>query len=259
MGYLFINKNLFTRLYKNLFFMFLRSCINRNVFFIFQNKDDLSIFQKKRILVKNIPIIIQGSGVLTKKFTEGKQKKIYDLIFHSRIIKDKGIFEIIDALKILRNKNINLKALILGDPDDKNRSSVTLNQLDLWVKENLIIWKSKVKNVIPFLQKSKISILPSYREGLPKGLLEAASCKLPLISTNVPGCREICKNNFNGFLVKPKDSESLAKSIERLIFDERLMKKFGANSRKLVQQRFSADIVFKNFLGVYREVLKKDP
>ena len=67
------------------------------------------------------------------------------------------------------------------------------------------------------------------------------------------------KNNFNGFLVKPKDSESLAKSIERLIFDERLMKKFGANSRKLVQQRFSADIVFKNFLGVYREVLKKDP
>ena len=66
-------------------------------------------------------------------------------------------------------------------------------------------------------------------------------------------------NNFNGFLVKPKDSESLAKSIERLIFDERLMKKFGANSRKLVQQRFSADIVFKNFLGVYREVLKKDP
>ena len=259
MGYLFINKNLFTRLYKNLFFMFLRSCINRNVFFIFQNKDDLSIFQKKRILGNNIPIIIQGSGVLTKKFTEGKQKKIYDLIFHSRIIKDKGIFEIIDALKILRNKNINLKALILGDPDDKNRSSVTLNQLDLWVKENLIIWRSKVKNVIPFLQKSKISILPSYREGLPKGLLEAASCKLPLISTDVPGCREICKNNFNGFLVKPKDSESLAKSIERLIFDERLMKKFGANSRKLVQQRFSADIVFKNFLGVYREVLKKDP
>ena len=239
--------------------MFLRSCINRNVFFIFQNKDDLSIFQKKRILGNNIPIIIQGSGVLTKKFTEGKQKKIYDLIFHSRIIKDKGIFEIIDALKILRNKNINLKALILGDPDDKNRSTVTQNQLDLWVKENLIIWKSKVKNVIPFLQKSKISILPSYREGLPKGLLEAASCKLPLISTNVPGCREICKNNFNGFLVRPKDSESLAKSIERLIFDERLMKKFGANSRKLVQQRFSADIVFKNFLGVYREVLKKAP
>ena len=247
MGYLFINKNLFTRLYKNLFFMFLRSCINRNVFFIFQNNQD-----------KNLRVIL-SSGVLTKKFTEGKQKKIYDLIFHSRIIKDKGIFEIIDALKILRNKNINLKALILGDPDDKNRSSVTLNQLDLWVKENLIIWKSKVKNVIPFLQKSKISILPSYREGLPKGLLEAASCKLPLISTNVPGCREICKNNFNGFLVRPKDSESLAKSIERLIFDERLMKKFGANSRKLVQQRFSADIVFKNFLGVYREVLKKAP
>ena len=191
--------------------------------------------------------------------SQGKKKKVYDLIFHSRIIGDKGIEEIIGALEILRKKNIRLKTLILGDPDEKNRSSITIDQLNFWVKENFIIWKPKVENVIPFLQKSKISILPSYREGLPKSLLEAASCKLPLISTNVPGCREICKNNFNGFLVKPKDSESLAKSIERLIFDERLMKKFGANSRKLVQQRFSADIVFKNFLGVYREVLKKDP
>ena len=128
-----------------------------------------------------------------------KKRKIYDLIFHSRVIRDKGIYEIIDALKILRKKNINLKTLILGDPDNKNRSTVTLDQLDVWIKKNFIMWKPKVENVIPFFQKSKISILPSYREGLPKGLLEAASCKLPLISTNVPGCREICKNNFNGF------------------------------------------------------------
>ena len=74
---------------------------------------------------------------------------------------------------------------------------------------------------------SKISILPSYREGLPKGLLEAASCKLPIISTNVPGCREICKNNFNGFLVPPKNPKLLAKSIEKLIFNKNLLKNLG--------------------------------
>ena len=146
----------------------------------------------------------------------GPKKKVYDLIFHSRIIGDKGIREIIGALEILRRKNIHLKTLILGNPDEKNRSSITIDQLNFWVKEKFIIWKPKVSNVIPFLQKSKISILPSYREGLPKGLLEAASCKLPIISTNVPGCREICINNFNGFLVEPRDAISLAKSIEKL-------------------------------------------
>ena len=79
---------------------------------------------------------------------------------------------------------------------------------------------------------SKISILPSYREGLPKGLLEAASCKLPIISTNVPGCREICKNNFNGFLVPPKNPKLLAKSIEKLIFNKNLLKKIWVKRQK---------------------------
>ena len=259
MGYVFINKNLFTKVYKNLFFFFLKVFVNDKVLFIFQNQDDLKFFQKKKILEKNKPKIIQGSGVCIKTFVEGQKKKVYDLIFHSRIIGDKGIKEIIGALEILRKKNIHLKTLILGDPDEKNRSSITIDQLNFWVKEKFIIWKPKVSNVIPFLQKSKISILPSYREGLPKGLLEAASCKLPIISTNVPGCREICINNFNGFLVEPRDAISLAKSIEKLAFDKRLQKKFGTNSRKLVKEKFSADIISKNFLNVYLELFKKVP
>ena len=120
------------------------------------------------------------------------------------------------------------------------------------------MWKPKVENVIPFLQKSKYQFYHHIVK-VCKGLLEAASCKLPLISTNVPGCREICKNNFNGFLVEPKDPESLATSIEKLIFNKTLIKKFGANSRKLVQQKFSSKIISKDFLVVYKEILKKDP
>ena len=157
------------------------------------------------------------------------------------------------------NLKIILKTLILGNPDYKNRSSISTNELNLWMKENLIIWKPKVENVVPYLQKSKISILPSYREGLPKGLLEAASCKLPIISTDVPGCREVCKNNFNGFLVPPKDKKSLAKSIEKLILDKKLSKKFGSNSRKLIEEKFSTKIISKKFLDVYSELIKKVP
>ena len=259
MGYLFINKNIFTLVYKSIFFFFLKTFVNDKIFFIFQNQDDLEFFKDKKILNYNIPKIIQGSGVCTKIFKDKKRKKIYDLIFHSRILKDKGIFELIEALKILRKKKIFLKTLILGNPDHKNRSSISTNELNLWMEENLIIWKPKVENVVPYLQKSKISILPSYREGLPKCLLEAASCKLPIISTDVPGCREVCKNNFNGFLVPPKDKISLANSIEKLILDEKLSIRFGSNSRKLIKERFSTKIISKKFLDVYSELIKKVP
>ncbi len=259
MGYLFINKNLFTSIYKNIYFLLLKIFVNEKVFFIFQNKDDLNFFKNKKILKKNLPKIIRGSGVCLKKFKENRTKKIYDLIFHSRILKDKGIYDIIESLKILREKNIFLKTVILGNPDLGNRSSVSLNDLNLWIKEKLIIWVPKVDNVVPYLQKSKVSILPSYREGLPKGLLEAASCKLPIISTNVPGCKEICRNNFNGFLVPPKDPKSLAVSIEKLIFDSNLLKKFGSNSRKLVEQQFSRSIISKKFSDLYLEIIKTVP
>ncbi|MAR64113.1 MAG: hypothetical protein CMP43_03805 [Rickettsiales bacterium] len=259
MGYLIINKNLFAKVYEFIYFFLLRIFINKKVFFVFQNEDDYSLFRKKKIITKNNSNLIRGSGVCTKKFKPNKQKKIYDLIFHSRIIKDKGVFEIIDAIKILRNQNVFFKTLFLGDLDMENRSFITEKQVNFWVKEKLIIWKRKTKNVLPYLQKSKISILPSYREGLPKSLLEAASCKLPIISSDVPGCREVCIDNFNGFLVQPKDPESLSKSIQKLLFNPNLMRKFGKNSRGIVTKSFSDQIISKEFLKLYKRIIKKVP
>ena len=99
-------------------------------------------------------------------------------------------------------------------------------------RKNYNMEAKKVANVIPYIQKSRISILPSYREGLPKSLLEAASCSLPIISTLVPGCKEICKDNHNGFLVKPKDHLSLSDAIEKLITNKNLIKKFGLKKQR---------------------------
>ena len=141
---------------------------------------------------------------------------------------------------------------MLGDPDPKNRSSISKNQLQIWDSKKVIIWKRKVENVVSFLNKSRVSILPSYREGLPKSLLEAASCSLPIIATNVPGCREICRNNYNGFLVPPKDSLSIADAIEKLLNDSNLIKKFGKNSRELVVKNFSDKIISNDFLKIYQ-------
>ena len=257
MGYLIINKNLFARIFKFIFFFLLKMFINKNVFFVFQNADDFSLFRNKQLITKNNSNLIRGSGVCTKRFKSNNQKKIYDLIFHSRIIKDKGVFEIIDAIKILRKQNVFFKTLFLGDLDKENRSFISEEQVNFWVKQKLIIWKKKTNNVLPYLQKSKISILPSYREGLPKSLLEAASCNLPIISCDVPGCREICIDNFNGFLVRPKDSESLSKSIKKLLYNPNLMRKFGKNSREIVTKSFSDQIISSEFLKLYKRVIKK--
>ena len=255
-GFLIINRTFFSDIIRGFYFFLLKKFTMKNISYVFQNLDDLILFKKKGILKNKNVKIIKGSGVDTSFFKKSKKKKIYDLIFHSRVLKDKGILEIIDALKRLKKKKIILRTLILGNPDPKNFSSISNEKLNKWSDSNLIIWKPRVDNVLPYLQKSRIAILPSYREGLPRSLLEAASCELPIISTNVPGCREICLDKFNGFLVKPKDSKSLAKAIEKLVSNQRLINKFGKNGRNHVIKNFANELVIKKFREVYKSLLE---
>ncbi len=256
LGYLFINKTFKTKILKNIFLKLINLFLIKNkVLFIFQNKDDEQTLKKYNITKHTKTTIIEGSGVDTKKFIFKKKRKIYDLIFHSRILYDKGILELIDAIKILKEKR-KLSVLILGNPDPSNRASITTEKLKKWEKEKLIIWKQKEKNVIPFLQKSKIAVLPSYREGLPKTLLEAASCGLPIVTSNVEGCKEVCLDNFNGILVPPRDHVSLSIAIEKILTNPKLAKFYGDNGRKLIQKRFSIEIIKKEFLKVYNESLE---
>jgi len=252
LGYLFIKKSKKNFLIKNIYLLLLKFTLRKqNSIFIFQNNEDRKFFLNKNLL-KNIKYkIIKGSGVDINKFNSKKVKKVYDIIFHSRLLYDKGFNEIVEALGILRRKKIYPQILILGDPDESNRSAVDKSIIISMVQNKICNWINKVDNVIPYLQKSRISILPSYREGLPKSLLEAASCELPLIATDVPGCREICKNNFNGILIPKKNPESLSKAIEKLLKNESLMLKYGKNGRKLVKENFSLKIISDLFIKIY--------
>ena len=147
--------------------------------------------------------------------------------------------------------------MILGNPDKQNRASVAVSLLERWQNEKLIIWKGKKKNVLPYLQRSKIAVLPSYREGLPKNLLEAASCELPIITTDVVGCKEICHNNFNGQLVPVQNYTHLSKAIENILNNPKLSNFYGKNGRKLVLEKFSTKIIVKKFLNVYDRFLSE--
>ena len=252
LGYLFIEKNKKNFLIKNIYLLLMKFTLRKkNSVFVFQNNDDKKFFMNKNLL-RNVDFkIIKGSGVNVNKFCGKKVKKIYDIIFHSRLLYDKGFNEIIEALEILRKKKIYLKTLISGDPDKSNRSSIDKSILISMAKKKNCRWINKVDNVIPYLQKSKISILPSYREGLPKSLLEAASCKLPLVATDVPGCRDVCKDNINGILIPKKNSKSLSKAIEKLLKNESLMLKYGENGRKLVKENFSLKTISDLFMRIY--------
>ena len=152
------------------------------------------------------------------------------------------------ALKDLKKKGLNIKLLILGNPDPHNLASIKDREIIKWQSKGLIIWKKKVTNVLPYLQKSRISILPSYREGLPKSLLEAASCGLPIIATDVPGCRECIIHNENGFIVEPQNAESLVEAINKFIQNPNMIKKMGLKSYQIVEEKFSNGKIFQQYL-----------
>ena len=255
LGYIFISEKKSSKILKFIYVNLINIFLKKNkIFFIFQNKEDKSIFKENNITKFAKTTVIYGSGVNTDLFKSKKTKKIYDVIFHSRILYDKGILELIKAVKEIRKKE-KISVLILGYPDKKNPASVKVSMLEKWQNEKLIIWKGKKNNVIPYLQKSKIAILPSYREGLPKNLLEAASCELPIIATDVVGCREICKHNYNGKLVPVKDYIYLSKAIEKILNDPKLSSLFGKNGRRLIVEKFSSKIIVKKFLNVYDKFL----
>ncbi len=256
LGYLFINKGFINNIVKNIIEFFLRIFFKKkNSLVVFQNKDDQNLFINKKIVKIEQTRIIAGSGVNIKFFKPAPEvKKKFDLIMHSRMLVDKGVFDLIDSLKILRTKNLKLKVLLLGNPDKKNRASIHEDELKVWDKENIIKWIPFTENVLPYIQQSKIGILPSFREGFPKSLLESASCGLPLITTNVTGCREICIDKFNGFLVKLNDPIQIADRIEKLLSNKELQKNMGINSRKLVVNNFSDEIISKHFLKIYQSI-----
>ena len=215
LGTTFLGNKIIIKIVSLLYFIALR---NSNMVF-FQNKDDKKLFYKKKIYIKkNFSKVIPGSGIEIKKLRNYKinNKKIF-FLFIGRLIKHKGIYELISAIKKIKSLNFDVVFYVLGNNDQKNSYPVSDKQLKFWIKNKYIKYLGFKKNIKPFLNKADCVILPSYREGMSRALLEAALNYKPLIATNVPGCKDLVKNNFNGFLCRPKDANSLANAIKNFI------------------------------------------
>jgi len=177
------------------------------------------------------------------------------VLFAARLLWDKGLQEFVDAIRELREQGGEAHFLIAGKPDDGNPAAVPAAQVQSWQDEGLVEWLGHVDDMAELYRSTDIMVLPSYREGLPKGLIEAAACGLPLVTTDVPGCREVVEDGETGILVNPHDSSALAEAIARLLNDRNLRLSMGRSGREKVLAEFDEKIVIRKTLAVYRELL----
>ena len=229
---------------------------NKNSQLILQNKDDLGYFLKNKLVKKERVSIVRGSGVNINKFVPVEEPAgIAIIMLASRMLWDKGVGEFVEAVKILKQEGVEARFVLVGVNDYENPASISNRQLDEWGESGVVEWWGDKSDMHKVLTQAHIVCLPSYREGLPKVLLEAASCGRPIIATDVPGCREIVHNGKNGILVPLKDSIALASAIKELINNSEKRRRMGINGRRLVVSEFSEKIVVSQTLKLYKKVL----
>ena len=256
LGFIFVAQGWKTSVLRRLVVFAYRSAFSaKNAFGIFQNPEDLKLFVNAGVVKSEKAALIRGSGVDISHFIHLPEPAgIPTIVLASRMLWDKGVGELVDAAKQLRKDGVKCRIILVGSPDPENPASIPEETLRRWHAEGIIEWWRHKDDMPEVFAKSNIVVLPSYREGLPKVLLEAASCGRTIVATNVPGCREIVHHNENGLLVPPHDSKALADALKVLIKNPELRAKMGARGRKIVEAEFSEEIVVRKTMEVYEKI-----
>lgn len=251
LGYIFLGRDPMAILLRELVLrMYRKALVGTEV--LFENPDDQEIFLSRDLITKNQATVILGTGVDTEKFRYLPMPDSTPVtILPARILWDKGVQEFVDAAKKLKEKNLRARFALVGKVDDGNPSSVSYDQMTQWQKEGFVELWGWQEDIVTVFTISNIVCLPSYREGLPKILLEAASCGRPIVTTDVAGCREIVEDGVNGLLVPARDSEALANALEKLVLNPDLCVEMGKAGRKLVKEKFASEIVNELTYEVY--------
>jgi len=230
---------------------------HRNVRMIVQNPEDQHLVIEQGLVRPTGLRVIRGSGVDTQAFrprNEPDGTTIFVLV--ARMLWDKGVGEFVEAARWLRQRDVSARFVLVGEADPENPAAITREQLLRWHREGHIEWWGHRSDMPEVLAGAHVACLPSYREGLPKTLLEAAACGLPLIATDVPGCREIAVHEETALLVPPRDSVALAEAMLRLVSDAELRRRLGAAGRQRVMENFSTDHITGETIALYRELIE---
>ncbi len=217
----------------------------------FQNEDDKNLFLEKDIVSPKVCDLLPGSGINTDEFKPmngHSGNRPFTFLLISRLIYDKGILEYIGAIEKLKKEGIKARFQILGPVDEKHKRGIPEELIRQWIADERIEYLGTTEDVKSYIADSDCVVLPSYREGTPRTLLEAASLAKPIVTTDVPGCNSVVKDGKNGFLCKMKDVDDLADKMKTMyMIDQEKRKRMGAFSREYVKQNFDESIVINKY------------
>ena len=260
MGYVFTSPQLKARLLRPVVRSLLRLALGGSgARLILQNADDVALFRQAGLVDPEHIRLIRGSGVNCAQFAAGMRARPpgdgrMRVLLASRLLWDKGLAEFVAALRQLRLQGRTVHALLAGTPDPGNPATVPEATIREWVAEGLVSWLGHVDDMAGLLGSVDVVVLPSHREGLPRTLVEAAACGLPLITTDVPGCREVVSDGVDGLLVPKGDSKALAQAIRQLQDDPELARRLSVAARLKARSQFDEHIVIQRTLEVYAEL-----
>ncbi len=255
LGTVFLKKNLLSAIAMFLYRWTFR--FPKKVFF--QNPDDRDLFISRKLVPKASADLLPGSGIDLERFVPCtfQRNSQFTFLLISRLITDKGILEYVEAVKRLRAGGLNARFQILGAKDPMHQRGIPLKLIDTWIEDKTVEYLGTARDVQPFIQSADCIVLPSYREGTPHTLLEAASCAKPIITTDVPGCHQVVKDNYNGLLCQAMDACDLANTMDRMAkLDDGTLRKFGMNGRKKMEQEFDESLVIDKYLQTIEELRK---
>lgn len=266
MGYVFTNQAFKARLLRPVVRGLMRLVLNgRGARLILQNNDDMAAFAQAGLARPELTRLVMGSGVDLARFTPralsdqpcqpGQEAAPMRVLLAARLLWDKGIAEYVQAARQLKAKGLPIRFLLAGSPDPGNPAAIPQATLDGWQADGLIELLGQVSDMAALFASVDMAVLPSYREGLPKSLIEAAACALPLVTADVPGCREVVTHEVDGLLVPVKDGAALADAIERLHLNPAWARQLGLAARARALREFDEKIVINKTLAVYGELL----
>jgi glycosyltransferase involved in cell wall biosynthesis len=246
LGTAFIDEGLLTRIVSALY----RIAFHRSATVFFQNTEDRDLFLTKRLVRPDQTRLLPGSGIDLERFRPAGRAAdgTFRFLLIGRLLRDKGVGEYVEAARIVRRRAQHARFRILGFLDVANRTAVARSDIEAWVAEGLIEYLGEADDVRPSLAEADCIVLPSYREGLPRTLLEGGAMGKPLIATDVPGCRQVVEHEMNGFLCRVRDAASLAEAMLRMMsLPSDALAAMGAASRRKVEAEFDERLVIESY------------
>lgn len=259
LGFLFINETPRSKFVRSVVSQIYRLALGHpNLRVIVQNHDDLITVQQMANLPDQSFCILPGSGVSLKDYSAHPESlDVPIVLMASRMLIDKGVVEFVTAARRLKSNKIEARFVLVGDPDSVNPASLTQAQLESWQQEGIIEWWGHQKWMPKVFEQAHIVVLPSYREGFPKVLIEASACGRAIITTDVPGCRDAIEHGITGLLVPPRDVDTLAEAMKTLILNQNLRRQMGSAGRKRAERLFPVEKIVDSHLQIYQELTNK--